>query len=145
MNVFDIGDEYAERTGRQRINYTRQEIQAGTNWAFTDHWQTYFEAGYAYSMRNPELQKPWRVQWGLQFESEKNLWQDKLGWYTALDIESMEQRDWNIDRTFQIGFVYVQDERRWRFGIEHYDGRAQLGEFFLDDERYISIGAWLDI
>ena len=46
---------------------------------------------------------------------------------------------------YHPGIVYVQDERRWRFGIEYYDGRAQLGEFFQDDERYISIGLWLDL
>lgn len=30
-----IGDEYIERTGRQRINYTRQEIRLGNAWSFT--------------------------------------------------------------------------------------------------------------
>ena len=36
-----VGDEYAERTGRRRIGYTREELVAGAAWSFDDRWRTY--------------------------------------------------------------------------------------------------------
>jgi hypothetical protein len=141
-----VGDELIERTGRKRINYTRKEIQLGANWAFSQEWQVYAETGYAYDMGNAEdLQAPWRWQTGLQFQSKANLWRDKLGWYAALDIGATEERDYSIDKTFQVGYVFYSGIRRWRAGLEMYNGRSQLGEFFQDDEKYVSFGWWLDL
>lgn len=63
-----IGDEYIERNGRTRINYTREELQAGMNLSLGDNLQWYVEAGLAYGLRNKQAQKPWRVQSGVQYQ-----------------------------------------------------------------------------
>ena len=140
-----IGDEIAERTGRTRINYTREEFQVGVNWAIQDKWQVYAETGYGYDLRNKALQEAWRAQLGSQYESRGSIWNNQLGWYAAFDVNATEERNWSVDRTLQAGIVFKNAQRTWRLGLEHYDGRAQLGEFFQDDEKYTSLGLWIDI
>ena len=138
-----VGDEYEVRTGRSRIDYSRQEAQAGLSWRWSEEWRSYGEAGWGYDLRS-ELQEPGRVDIGHEYEVRERLWNNRVGWYAALDLSAFEERRWQIDSSLQAGFVVYAGERRWRLGIEYYDGRAPLGEFFQDDQRYIGIGLWLD-
>ena len=139
-----IGDEYAERTGHQRINYTRQEVRLGSTWSFTHHWQTYIEVASAYDLRNQVLQRAGRAEWGLQYD-HTTYFSSHLGGYAALDISAYEENDWQRNSTLQIGISWPSQERRWRLGIEYYAGRSQLGEFFQYQERYLGLGLWLDL
>ena len=139
-----IGDELAERTGRTRINYTRQETRAGISWMFLPSWQTYAEIAWGHDLRNKTLQKPWRAELGLQYEKPRYFF-EQLGWYTALDLSSYEENNWDINTALQFGLVSARDERSWRLGFEYYDGRAQLGEFFQDNEQYVGLAFWIDI
>jgi hypothetical protein len=136
-----VGDEYAERTGRQRIRYTRGELLAGVRASPGERWHTYAEVGWAYDLRNEQLQQPWRAQLGLEYAAP---WRGTAAWYAAADLHASEERDWRIDRTFQVGIRLRRGARTWRFGIEHYRGRALLGEFFQSDERYTALAVWLD-
>jgi hypothetical protein len=140
-----VGDEYMERTGRKRIGYTRHEVAAGVSWFINDHWRTYTEVGWGYQMSNDELMKPGRAQIGIEFESAKILWKGRTGWYGALDLSAMEERDWRTDISLQTGFVTHSFGRTWRLGIEWYNGRPPIGEFFQDTERYIGLGLWVDV
>lgn len=137
-----VGDEYMERTGRNRINYTREELQVGMNLSLSERWQWYAEAGRGYDLRNKALQKPWRLQTGLQYLPDEGQTQQ---WYAGLDIGASEERDWQRDITLQVGWQIPTATRTWRVGLEAYDGKAQMGEFFQDDERYLGLGLWLDI
>jgi hypothetical protein len=140
-----VGDEYMERTGRRRIGYTRHELAGGISWFINDHWRTYAEVGWGYQMSNDELMKPGRAQLGIEFESAKILWKGRTGWYGALDLSAMEERDWRMDISLQTGFVRHSFGRTWRFGIAWYNGRPPIGEFFQNTERYIGLGLWLDV
>lgn len=139
-----IGDELAERTGRKRINYTRQETRAGLTWLFASHWQSYAEIGWGHDLRNKTLQRPWRTELGIQYEKPRYFF-EQLGWYMALDLSSYEENKWDINTSLQMGIVSVHKKRRWRLGLEYYDGRSQIGEFFQDSEKYIGLGIWVDI
>jgi len=139
-----IGDELAERTGRKRINYTRQETRAGITWLFAPHWQSYAEIAWGHDLRNKTLQRPWRTELGIQYEKPQYFF-EQLGWYMALDLSSYEENNWDINTSLQMGIISVVEERRWRLGLEYYDGRSQIGEFFQDSERYIGLGIWIDI
>ncbi len=140
-----VGDEYAERTGRLRIGYTREELLASLSRRLGERWRVYSEAGWGYTLRNEELQEPGRLQLGLEYESLRSLWKDRLGWYTAFDASAMEERDWRVDTALAGGLLIVSGPRRWRLGLAFYDGRSPLGEFFQDTERYIAFGLWLDV
>lgn len=142
-----VGDEYAERTGRQRINYTREEVLLGASLAELKYWRIYGETGYAYDMRNKVLQKPWRLEGGIEFEDSRRWWNGQAGYYAALDVTSYEESDWQADVTIQAGLVIpVRNlSRTYRFGLEYYNGRSLIGEFFLFDESYFSLGFWMDL
>lgn len=140
-----VGDEYAERTGRRRINYTRGEIQAGISWWLTPGWRTYGDYGHAYDMRNEELQRKGRAQLGLEYDATRGGRKGRHGWYAALDTSATEERDWRVDRAISAGYLVHSGERRWRFGIERYRGRPPIGEFFASTETYTGIGLWMEL
>ncbi|HEV2846962.1 MAG TPA: DUF1207 domain-containing protein, partial [Thermoanaerobaculia bacterium] len=100
-----VGDEYAERTGRQRIDYTREELAAGTFWTFAPQWRIYGEAGWNYEPRENIGQEPGRLQLGLEHEAPGSLRGGRLGWYAALDLSSFEEKGWQADPTLQVGLL----------------------------------------
>ena len=140
-----VGDEHQERTGRQRIEYTRTELLAGASRSVGKRWRVYGEAGWACELRTPELQDRGRVQLGLEYESAPVLWKGRIGWYAAADASVFEERDWEVSTTVQAGFKVRTPARFWRLGLEYYDGRSWMAEYFQDDERYLSAGLWLDL
>jgi hypothetical protein len=142
-----VGDEYAERTGRQRIEYTRAEWLLGVSWSFFDRWCAYAETGYAYDNRNEELMEPLRIQYGLEYVSPNRFWKRRLGWYAAADVSSYEENDWDMNTTIQAGLIMPIKGRssKYRLGIEYYNGRSHIGEFFLNSEKYLSLGLWFDL
>ncbi len=142
-----VGDEYAERTGRQRINYTRQEYRASVSWKFAPRWRVYGETAWAWDLRNEELMEPWRVQSGLECQSPHGLGGGRAGWYAAADVSVFEEDDGNPNLTLQGGLMYRLSElgRTYRVGLEFYDGRSHIGEFFQDKEQYVAFGFWFDL
>lgn len=144
-----IGDEYMADTGRQRIEYTRGEWLAGVSWRFTGNWRSYAELGWGHVLRADQLQEPWRIEAGLEFQERLSRGHQIIGWplawYTALDLSATEERDWAVNRTLQVGIELHQPLRTWRIGLEYYRGRSLLGEFFQQDESYLSLGLWLSL
>lgn len=140
-----VGDEWLLRTGRVRIDYTRQERRLGVSWAMSENTVTYLDAGYGYLLGNDSVEKPWRVQTGIQWSAPNTLLDKRIGWYAATDLSAFQENDWRANVTMQIGFLAAHQERRWRLGLEFYRGRAQLGEFFQEHEQYLSLGLWADI
>ncbi|OGW19407.1 MAG: hypothetical protein A2X56_03305 [Nitrospirae bacterium GWC2_57_13] len=133
------------RTGRLRIGYTRQEMAGAVSWRPAGPWRLYAEFARGYNLRNENLQKPGRIQSGLEFFSPASLWRGRMGWYAAMDLQSWEERDWRLDSAFQAGLLFRTTSRDWRFGIEHVNGRPPMGEFFRDTERWTSFGLWIDL
>jgi Protein of unknown function (DUF1207) len=139
-----VGDEYAERTGRRRIEYTREELAAGIAWAIDDRWRTYAEAGWGYDPREEIGQEPGRLQFGLEHEAPGTIGHGRLGWYAALDLGALEEKDWQVDPTLQAGLLVPAGSRRWRIGLGYHSGTVPIGEFFRVDEDYFALGLWLD-
>ncbi len=139
-----VGDEYAERTGRQRIGYTRGEFSLGYSRWIGEGWRIYTEGAWAYERGNTELQKPWRVQFGVEYGGRRRIWRDRLDWYLALDSESAEESDWEVRTALQIGLAFPRERGARRVGIEIFHGRSVFGEFFTRDETYATVGWWFD-
>jgi hypothetical protein len=57
----------------------------------------------------------------------------------------MEERDWRIDVSLQTGYRIDSYGKTWRFGIEWYSGRPNIGEFSQKTETYFALGFWIDI
>lgn len=142
-----LGDEYAERTGRQRINYTRQEYVLGMSLPVFSGLRVYGEAGRAFDLRNEAFQEKWRVQSGLEFESHESLFNNRMGYYGALDLVSFEESDWEPEITVQAGLTVpaAQLPRRFRIGLEYRDGRSLIGELAQFEEASWAFGIWIDL
>ena len=139
-----IGDEYLVQTGRTRINYTRQDILYGVSWQLQPKFDTYLELGWAYHMGNIAVQEPWRLQLGTQHEWKGNL-VEGFNHYFAVHVSSYEENDWSANTSIQLGLLTPERDTQWRFGIEFYDGRSQMVEFFREHERYFGLAFWIRI
>ena len=140
-----LGDEFIASAGRERLGYTRTELMAGLDWAVAGNWRTYGQIAYGYGADNPELQDPWRLEAGLEYEANNSIWGSRFGWYAAADMSVYEERDWHPDVSVAVGFNAWTGVRRWRLGLEYYDGRLPLGELFFEDQRQISLGLYMDL
>ncbi len=140
-----VGDEHLERTGRERINYTREEIVAAVSWRFREGWRTYGETGWAYNLDSEDIQDPGRLQTGLEFEAPAVFFGGRGGWYAATDLSAFQETDWQVDAALQGGLVFPRGLQRWRLGLAYYHGRVPINEFFQDNESFATLGLWLDI
>jgi hypothetical protein len=139
-----IGDEYAERTGRTRIDYTREEAALGVAFRLARGWWVYGEGAYGYYLLTEE-QRSWRAQGGLQYTTRRMLLGGRFAWYAAVDFSATEERDWRLDTTVQAGVTTTSGGRRWRIGVQYIDGRPPMGEFFQDTEAWFTLGLWIDL
>ena len=139
-----VGDEYAEKTGRQRIDYTREEIVVGVSWAPSGLWRAYMEAGWAYHVTEPE--KPVRLQIGVEHIGREGLFRGDFPWYAALDTTIYKESDLRVRASAQLGLIFPADRgtNRYRAALELVSGRSVLGEFSMHDESYIGLGWYFD-
>jgi hypothetical protein len=57
----------------------------------------------------------------------------------------MEERNWRVDNSLQLGLLMHSGQRTWRLGFQRYHGRPTMGEFFQNTETSLSFGLWLDL
>jgi hypothetical protein len=133
-----------ERTGRTRIDYSREELVVGARYRIAPRWSAYAELGAAYKQLTEE-QAPWRWQGGLEWESARTPLGGRFVWYAAADVALWQERDWRADLALQGGLAAKDGGRTWRFGVEYTNGRAPLGEFFQDTEARFTLGFWVDL
>ncbi|MDX1632041.1 MAG: DUF1207 domain-containing protein [Thermoanaerobaculia bacterium] len=139
-----IGDELQERSGRERIDYTREEVRVGMSWKPLRRWRLYGEGAYGYkeSTIDEALQEPGRAQLGTEVYlplPESDAWDT----YLALDLNSFQERDWEIDVSAQAGIRQIDGP--WRLALTWMSGRTPIGEFFFRDETYLGLGVWYDL
>ena len=139
-----VGDEYAERTGRKRIDYTRADLGFAAARRILRGSRAYAELGWAYHLLTEE-QAAWRLQAGFEYESGRILFGGRCAWYAAADLQWMEERDWRLDTAIQGGIAARAGGRRFRLGLQYDDGRAPLTEFFENTEASWSLGIWIDL
>jgi Protein of unknown function (DUF1207) len=137
-----VGDEYLDRTERVRINYTREELSVGAAFRLSSRWRAYGETGVAYRSGDPSLE-PWRVQTGIQGETGRC--GEHLACYVAADFSSMQERDWRVDTTVDVGIAVRGVGRTARIFLEWHDGRPTVNEFFTDSISTLSVGLKIDL
>jgi Protein of unknown function (DUF1207) len=138
-----VGDEYAERTGRTRIDYSREEVAVGARYRLAPRWSAYGELGAAYKELTEE-QAPFRIHGGAEWESLRTILRGRFVWYAALNLALWQERDWRPDVTLQGGLTAKGSSLTWRIGAEYANGRPPLGEFFADTEARFTLGMWAD-
>jgi hypothetical protein len=139
-----MGDEYQERTGTPRTNYTREEVAVGADWRFRPGWRAYVDVGVAYLMRS-EAQERGRWQTGVEAERKPTVFGGRMAWYAAADVSAMAERDWRFDVALQGGLLTRSSGRTHRLYVQWYDGRVPLGQFTQVSEASFSLGWKMDL
>ena len=139
-----VGDEYVEKTDRERINYSREEIVAGLSWTPDRQWHFYGEVTWDYETKGAARDE--RLQIGGEYLGLNKLWHGRVNWYSAADINFFAERDWAPATTMQLGLMMPtgQGASRYRLALELYSGRSLMGEFSFQDESYIGLGLYYD-
>ncbi len=138
-----IGDEYSERTGRERIHYTREEGLLGVSWRFRPHVTGYAEIGVGNGLAGSVTS---RVQAGVQFVSEPKYWKGRASRFAAVDLRTYEETDWSTRLTAQLGFSVPVGERgaNYRVALEWGTGRSVLGQFLWEKETWFAVAWYYD-
>jgi hypothetical protein len=115
------------------------------SWLTDGGWRIYGEYGHGVVLRNSDLQKPGRIQAGLEWRPVEAVLVPYRGWYGAADLSAMEERNWKIDVSVHAGYRIDTVDKTWRIGFNWHTGRPPIGEFFQHTESYLGIGLWIDI
>lgn len=139
-----MGDEYQERTGIARTNYTREEVAFAAARRMSTAWRVYGEFGIAYIMRSDE-QRRGRWQGGVEYEAAPTVFGGRMAWYAAGDFSGLQERDWRLDTSLQGGLVTRSNGLTYRIFAQWYDGRPPLGQFTKYSEASLSLGLKIDL
>ena len=135
-----LGDEFIQKTGRERIGYTREEAVLAAAWTSSAGVTAYLEGGYAYRQGPNEVQEPGRAQAGVQLSQPHSPFGKRIGWFAAADFLTFEERNFDVTTSIVAGITVGSDARTYRFGVEFGSGRPPFGEFWDKDETYVGIG-----
>ncbi len=138
-----LADEWIQRTGKERVNYRKEEIVAGLSWEPWAWLRAYAEAGYGFSLgreEDPPRMRPGRVQGGLEFRPF-DAWPGAWPFYVAGDFLSKQEVGWNISTSLEAGVVAWTDrvDRTFRVGIAYFYGREPLNEYFFERTHFWAI------
>lgn len=142
-----IGDEYIERTGRERISYTRDDLTLGVSYQFADNWTAFVEPRWGFNLGDADGMEEGAVEAGFQYESPKRFGKGNASLYAGVHMQAHQESDWKPGVSVQGGVHIQRGETgaNMRIGLEAYTGRAILGEYALDfDESYLLCGFLLD-
>ncbi len=144
-----LADEWIQRTGKERINYRKEEIVAGLSWEPWRWLRAYAEGGYGFSLGREEdkpRMRPGRAQWGLEFRAFE-AWPASWPFYVAGDWVSKQEVGWNISTSLEAGVVAWTDrvDRMFRIGIAYFYGREPLNEYFFERTHFWSLVLSMDI
>lgn len=90
--------------------------------------------------------KPFYVEWGaeLRLFGRKMYYHRLYGTpFFAVHLENWQQRDWNLDSTFKLGYEWSKLQgvgRKMRIYIDYHQGYSYEGQFFNKRTRYGEIG-----
>ncbi len=134
-----VADEYIRKTGRERITYTREELNLGVRFSPWTWLSSYFEVGHALHLGNPRLLKAWRYETGIEV---------RVGaMYLALDETLFEDSGYRLNTTAQLGLMRDVTDTGQRYGLalQAESARSVLGEFFQDRVATVGFGVWADL
>jgi len=138
-----IGDEYSERTGKNRIHYTREEALFGVSWRFRPRVTAYAELGVGNGIAGSITS---RLEAGVQFVSEKKYWKGRASHFAAVDFRTYEETDWSARLTIQAGYWIPSGNRSsvHRVAFEYGTGRSVMGQFLWEKETWFALGWYYD-
>lgn len=141
-----VGDDFIEQGGRLKQPHVRDEIVLGLGYRLWDEARVYGQFGYAFQMDLPDgRESPIRYNWGVEW-SRRQATGFQGQPFAAFDMDLRGDQDYTANMTAQIGLQWRAANLRpsLRVALELYHGRSPFGQFFLDREKWVGIGAYID-
>lgn len=134
-----LGDEFIERTGRERIRYTREDVTLALAWTSEPGWTIYGELGSATHLSAGADGRGY-AQAGWQWHRPNPTIWNRFGWSTAIDLQSFEGDDWEPNLTAEAMLILPdrQGRDRLRAGFVFHHGRVPVGELHRFRESSLS-------
>lgn len=96
-----------------------------------------------YWSTSKEVDGQFLLQWGLELESPRTIWDGIARPIAAADVQHWEERDFVPDLSVRFGLRFEQPSRVGRnmsILAEYYTGRERNGQFLEDNVQYFGIG-----
>lgn len=123
-----LGDEFQERTGRERISFSHESLRG--IYSFHPTTTTRFYVGGEYALRmTPDVGKTVVIS-GVEHEFFGK-------WFAGADLRSLERNDWDVASTLRVARYFGQ--RHFSVGLEFFDGPLPVGQFFREERTYAGI------
>lgn len=137
-----LGDEFLLRNpGYLRLNYVRDSVIAGLSYDVTPAVRVYGEAAYA--IGHQAGAEPLEFQYGIEYSSTQTSW-----WAPFAGINGHTREDYNWETSINIvggmQFLGPISQRRFRLGVQYYEGPALQYSFGNRHERLVGTGLWFD-
>lgn len=138
-------DEFLENSGSMFLeNYVRDSKGWAVMLLPLDNLRFYMKTDEAFFHRPSDIRDfPSKIQTGFEIDDIGTLGGE---WSFAADLQFYEESDWDCSYTIQLArhLGFGGRESGIRIGLEYYNGRVLVSDFFRQRESYISIGIWID-
>jgi hypothetical protein len=138
-----LGDELLLRTRLERVNLTYESVDLKLSYDLPRGFRVYGGGGYLFD-QEPENFKPWSVQGGVEFRSPWTLAAGYIRPVVAVDLQSREENNWNLDVSARGGIQFENVrvlERNLQILVEYFNGNSPDGQFYKRRVEYLGIGA----
>jgi hypothetical protein len=135
-----LGDEFIERTGRQRIGYAREDFTLGLAWKPLPGAAVYAEGGVGIH-DGAGRQEAVYFQFGAQYRDDDPILWDIFDWQIATDIQLFQEDDYDPGITVQGALLVplARQGQQFRLALEFHTGRVLIGELSEFSEDYVAL------
>jgi hypothetical protein len=139
-----LGDEYLlSGEAEERINFSYEGVDTLLSYHFPLGFRLYGGGGYLFD-RIPTDLEPWIAQGGVEFVSPAAWGNGALRPIAAMDVQSREATDWDMDLSLRAGVQLENPDffsRKLKIMVEYYKGSSPNGQFYIrGEEEYVAIG-----
>lgn len=141
-----LGDEFLLRSAsnrRSRINLSYEVVDLKLSREFYARSVRVYGGGGVLFDREPSDLKRGLLQAGLELRSPWTFAADLLRPVAAVDLQSTEESDWNVNVSTRAGLELSSSVDRdyvVQLMLEYYRGRDPNGQFFMREVEYYGIG-----
>jgi hypothetical protein len=138
-----VGDELLLRTRLARINLSYESVDLKASYDLPWGVRVYGGGGYLFD-QDPGRLSPWSLQTGAEFRSPWTVAAGAIRPVAALDLQSREENDWNVDVSLRGGIQLESVrvlERNLQLLVEYFHGNSSDGQFYKKRVEYIGLGA----
>jgi hypothetical protein len=135
-----LGDEFIERTGRERIGYTREDLTLGLAWTKPTSTALYAEFGVD-THDGAERQRSLFGQLGAQYREPRRTVFGIFGWHLATDLQFYQEESYRPEFTLQGALLIPagRSGQQGRIAVELHTGRTLIGELSELTEKSVTI------